>query len=142
MSTSLPKRRKNDGSKSEEIFKERMAHTFLYKLTDTKSIKKTAGLKAFSSPVPADFIVLLGGGLTFAEVKSSSNKTSFSLDSFRPAQLSAMVKLKALGGNYTVFVHNIVTDKWYELTGSLVVDLIKQGNKSIKWGDMSRLEWK
>lgn len=131
----------NDGKASEAIF---MANYpgLIFRLRDKRDLmglNKGKNVAAFANP--SDFIVAASDGMRFAEVKSSLNKTSFSLSCFTPSQKAAMYKLhkRGLGDLYRVFIHSLHHNQWYEITGSDVVENLGQGIKSIKWKNLTTL---
>jgi penicillin-binding protein-related factor A (putative recombinase) len=82
--------------------------------------------------LPSDFIVVNNGSMFFAEVKSTQNKTSFSLDCLTPSQKAACLQVTACGGDYRIYIHNLNTDTWYLMSGSDYLRY-KREVKSVKW---------
>lgn len=141
---------RNDGSNSEALFVEKwekfsQAHPkdlFIHRVTDTKSIKSVAGQRSFAKAAPSDFILTWCGQMEYAEVKSTSEATSWSLSCFTPSQNTAMMKQIAAGGHYNVYVHHLPTDSWYKISAHIVKMWREAKLKSIKWKDLEQLKWK
>ena len=139
---------KNNGVDAEKTFVERWEtrygkEVYVEKLTDTKSMRRTTGGFQVQAPsVPSDYIVTLKGEMWYAEVKSCSNKTSFPFSQFTKSQRAAMVKQRAAGGRYMVYIYNTNTGEWYEVSGPVLLDMEKETNcKSIKWEEMAGTRW-
>jgi penicillin-binding protein-related factor A (putative recombinase) len=82
--------------------------------------------------LPSDFIVVSAGTMCFAEVKSTQNKTSFSLDCLTPSQKAACLQVTACGGDYRIYIHNLCTNTWYLMSGAEYM-AHKKTAKSVKW---------
>lgn len=87
----------------------------------------------------ADYIVTLKGDTFYAEVKSTSEKTSFrfSMISIHQKAKAAMVTLA--GGVYLIFATNLNTGKWYAIPYQVIRNNPKQ---SMKWDELGPYEWK
>lgn len=141
--------KRNDGSYSEKEFerimeqrmKDAPKRLFVHRMTDTKSIKQIAGQKSFAKAAPSDYLVTLDGVMFYAEVKSTSEATSFKFSCFTPSQNLAMVKQVAAGGEYNVYVHHLPTDTWYEIPAYNIVVWKQNGFKSIKWDELEVFKW-
>lgn len=131
---------KNTGKPSEEIFLAAIEGA-VFRLRDAKDLHGLNKRRVTAFCMPADFVVVSPNSMFFAEVKSSNNKTSFSLSCFQPAQKAAMVRCYSASDiiRYYVFVHNIITDMWYIIDGGEIVRAIRDKKKSIKWGDLRPL---
>jgi len=136
---------KNDGKTSEGIFEDRWAtlgkKAFVERLPDTRSIKG-AIKHGFIQGRPSDYLVTVHGGMHYAEVKSSSNKTSFPLSCVQPTQWAAMRKQTAAGGEYFIYAHHLVTDRWYRIPASFILQTKDDQKGSIKWTELSMYLWK
>lgn len=138
---------RNDGSSSEDEFVKRWQdafgkEVFVKKLTDTKSIRKVSNgpFNQQAPATPADFIVTVKGRMFYAEVKSCSNKTSFPFSQFTKSQRAAMLQQAAAGGMYMVYIHNMNTNDWFEVSGPKLLELEKF-QKSIKWSELAGTRW-
>lgn len=133
---------KNNGVASEKYFEQAMElaygkHVFVERLPDTKSIK---GLikHGFIQGRPSDYLVTLRGEMFYAEVKSSSNPTSFPFSNIGKEQWRAMLRQIKAGGTYNFYIHNLVTDTWYLVPAEVIVATDSQGTKSLKWSEMKQ----
>ena len=136
---------KNTGKPSEDAFYDAMKvegkGTFIHRLADTNEIKG-AFMTGFINSNPSDFVLTRNGVMEYAEVKSSSNgKASFSFSQFTPKQNSSMIRQVAAGGRYTVYLHNLVTDRWYAVPAGLILETKTNGRKSLKWTEIEHLRW-
>ena len=140
-------KKKNDGTKSQDIFVEKMEgffgakNVFIYRLTDTKeirgAIKASGGVaKGFAKATPSDFLVTVAGRMGYAEVKSTQNEHSFGFSCFTPGQWAGMKRQVAARGSYNVYVHRLNTDQWYVVSGEAILVSVNLGKKSLKWEDM------
>lgn len=109
--------------------------TKVFRLRDAADLYGLNKKKVATFGLPSDFIVVSGGHMFFAEVKSTQNKTSFSLDALTPSQKAACIITTACGGDYRIYIHNLNTDTWYLMTGTEYV-MYKKSVKSIKWNDL------
>jgi penicillin-binding protein-related factor A (putative recombinase) len=133
---------RNTGKPSEATFENNIEGT-VFRLRDKADLVGLNGGKnvaAFGNP--SDYLIATRGGLYLAEVKSSSNMTSFSLSSFTPAQKSAISKFHkgGFGSLYRIYVHNLGSDQWYLLDADqFYTTVVLEKRKSIKWQDMNLL---
>lgn len=129
---------RNDGSKSEQIFdgyiegfgKDGQSVPFFDK-------KYLTGLNNKRSLVvpnqPSDRVVVRLGVTFFAEVKSSQNATSFPFSNVKGTQWGWAKRLTRAGSDYRFFLHNIVTDQWYEVPAQHLLKIRAEGRQSVKW---------
>jgi len=139
-----PTRIINTGKPSEAIFEDEVTKLggVVFRLRDQADLvglNKNARVKAFGQP--SDFFVVSPLGCFMAEVKSSNNKTSFSLDCFTRTQKAAMARchLSNSGRHYRIYIHNLLTNVWYRIDATTYVTTINSGSKSIKWSDLKPL---
>jgi penicillin-binding protein-related factor A (putative recombinase) len=135
----------NTGKESEDLFYNAMMNegkgTFIHRLADTNEIKG-AFATGFINSNPSDFVLTRNGVMEYAEVKSSSNgKASFSFSQFTPKQNSSMIRQVAAGGRYMVYLHNMVSNIWYIVPATLILETKASGRKSLKWTDIEHLKW-
>lgn len=134
---------KNTGKPSESIFvtecEKRGAAVF--RMRDAADLYGLNNRKVGAFEMPSDYIVVSPRGMFFAEVKSSNNKTSFSLNMLARGQKAAAAKCTIVfaGKFYRIYIHNVTTDKWYVMDGADYVHKVRDGIKSIKWTDMTPL---
>lgn len=131
----------NTGKPSERIFEENVSG-LVFRLRDKADLVGLNGGKnvaAFGNP--SDFLIAGRGGLFFAEVKSTTNATSFSLSCFTSAQKAAIYKLhkRGLGHLYRIYIHSLHSNTWYHLTADSFMEAASTGKKSIKWKDLTTL---
>lgn len=137
---------KNDGSMSERLFEEIMKSrgksVNVYRLPDTKQIKQEFQ-HAFVRAAPSDYIVTEDGEMYYAEVKSSSDgRASFTFNHITPSQWAAMVKQRAAGGKYFLFIHNITTETWYKVPANAILRIHdEEKRKSVKWTELASCQW-
>ena len=56
--------------------------------------------------------------------------------------MTGMVRQSRAGGKYWIFIHHILTDKWYWIDAYTVLSTIDNGKKSLSWKELSNFEWK
>lgn len=137
---------KNTGKPSEKQFEARLnsmgkvaAH---FRLVDASEITGRTGKIAISARAqPADYVIVMDGKTTLAEVKSTANPTSFPFSMIKQAQWIAGTLTMTAGGAYLVFIHRLTTDEWYKVPFE-VIWRAKQTNKSsFKWAELSEYIW-
>lgn len=126
---------RNTGKNSEAIFLEN-APGLVFRLRDKADLVGLNGgtnVAAFGNP--SDFFLVTEDGAFLAEVKSTTNTTSFSLSGFTKAQKAAIYKCfkRGLGEFYRIYVHDVSSDQWYLITANDYMTTINSGKKSIKW---------
>ena len=130
---------KNDGKLSETMFEMKIKslgkRAYLHRITDTREVSRGKN-KVIVKKTPADWVLTWERGMGYAEIKSCSSNTSFPFSTLTQGQVAAMHMQVAAGGNYWVFIHHKMTNQWYMLTGSMIVNQMKLGIKSIKWKEM------
>ena len=135
---------RNSGKPSEALFEENVSG-LVFRLRDKADLvglNKGKNVAAFGNP--SDFIVVYPERACLAEVKSTTNRTSFSLSSFTAAQKAAIYKLhkRGLGKHYQIFIHSLDSDTWYLIDADTYMETIKSGKKSIKWKDLTtQMSW-
>lgn len=82
---------------------------------------------------PSDFLVTHDGHTFFAEVKSSTNASSFSLSNIRDNQWRQAMLTTAAKGLYLFYIRNETNGVWYKIPASFFLSLEKDGIKSVKW---------
>lgn len=117
---------------------------YLHRITDTKEVNrgKMRGQKVIVKKTPADWILTYDGRMFYAEVKFCSNKTSFPLSALTEGQSVALIRQRAAGGQYKIFVYHSVTDTWYIITETRVQITEESGRKSIPWKELEYAKWK
>lgn len=133
---------KNDGKKSEKLFedhwKAKGKKVYVHRFVDTKQIKGRQNGQGFSQAAPSDYLITNAGHMFYAEVKSCSDKISFSFSQFTPSQNACMVRQCAAHGVYMIYIHNLNTDEWFQVNAVEILDRKMLGVKSMKWTEMQR----
>jgi penicillin-binding protein-related factor A (putative recombinase) len=133
----------NTGKVSETLFEEAMVYRGYvpFRLRDKADLHGLNKRNVAAFGQPSDYVVVGPKGAFFAEVKSSNNKTSFSLACFTRSQLAAMASCSynQVGKYYRIFVHNMLEDTWYEFTADEIISALKSGVKSIKWTGLNNI---
>lgn len=131
----------NNGKSSERFF-EQNVDGLVFRLRDKADmvgLNRGKNVAAFGNP--SDFFLLTHESGYLAEVKSSLDKTSFSLSGFTPSQKAAIYKCHKLGyGNkYRIYIRSLHLNQWYLITADDYMRTINEGKKSIKWKDLNTL---
>ena len=137
---------KNTGKPSEKIFEsslDRLGKRAVYfRLVDASEIKGRTGV--ISSSVrsqPSDYIVVVDGKTSFAEVKSTQNPTSFPFSLLKRTQSAAAEMITAAGGDYHIYVHNLNSNRWYRFPYSVIEATRAAGKQSIPWSNLETHVW-
>jgi len=131
----------NTGKASEAIFIKKIesqTKSKVFRLRDAADLYGINKRKVNAFGQPSDFLVVSQGAIWFAEVKSTQNKTSFSLDCLTPSQKAACLQVTSCGGDYRIYIHNLCSDTWYLMTGAEYVEY-KKTVKSVKWENLNVL---
>jgi len=123
----------------ENTFKALGKRAWVCRLSDTAEAKALSGPRAMISAQPSDYIVVVDGHLFFAEVKSSSSKTSFSKHGIRPSQMAAARMVTAAGGDYYFFIKSEHLNKWFKVPAHIIID--NRDKASVKWTELEDYEW-
>ena len=128
------------GNKAQDVFKKMMKKrkAFVHRLPDPSDLAMIAGQRAKLPAQPADFVVCLEGVMSYAEVKSSANKTLFPMAGIRESQRGAAKQTVAQDCVYDFYIYSAYNNLWYAVPAQFVLDLIKAGSKSIPWKDLDR----
>ena len=137
----IPTMAKNTGKRSqdrfEEIFGKLGKRAYLFRLPDTAEVRGRAG-KGWVRDQPSDYIVTEDGDMYYAEVKSTQNRTSFSVTALEKGQRSAAKRQTIAGGKYFVFIHRLLTDDWYKVPAEI---LFNANKSSMKWRELEPYKW-
>lgn len=132
---------KNDGSKAEEIFDNKISElgkrAYVHKFKDTKHVKglSRAGM---ALKQPADRFMCLDGRSAFIEIKSTHNETRFQRSLIRKHQIGAARMLTAAGGSYDFYVLNMNTHQWYRVPAEFVLG---SDAKSWTWEELDEFKF-
>lgn len=105
----------------------------VFRLTDTAAAKAVAGKRAFVAAQPSDYMVVLDGQVFFAEVKSTSDNTSFHFSNIRKAQIAASRRIVKAGAGYFFFIKSLVLNQWFCVPAAVIHNTIASGTKHLKW---------
>lgn len=111
---------------------------FIARLADTAAAKATGGNSAMLQAQPSDFMLTVDGVTHYAEVKSSKNASSFPFSNIKKGQMIAARRVTKAGGSYLFFIKNLVTQVWYVVPASVIIN---HKLKSIKWAELEGYEW-
>lgn len=104
----------------------------LHRFVDTKAARNKV------SAQPADFLVAYRGQMWFAEVKSSHEEVSFPFSALQRSQMQTISLSVKNGTEYRVYVKNENTQQWYLIPGTLIIDTLNAGRKSLRWLDLEQ----
>ena len=126
------------GKKAQNAFKKLMKKrkAFVHRLPDPGDVAMIMGRRVKLPAQPADFVVCSKGVMSYAEVKSSANKTVFPLSGIRESQRASAKQTVLQKCVYIFYIYSAYNDLWYEVPAKFVLDLIKKGSKSIPWKDL------
>ena len=136
--------KRNTGKPSEEIFETQIRKNgkscFLHRLTDSSDIRGLNG-KGHAPKQPADYVLTLNGAMAYAEVKSTTHPTRFSLSLIKASQWQAAVRQHAAGGAYLFFIHSLFTKAWYVIPISFLLE--NPSKKSWSWTELqfAKTDW-
>ena len=108
--------------------------SFVYAFEDTREAQKTGGSRRiFTKARPSDYLVVHEGTTFFAEVKYSSDPTTFHFGSaIRKDQWAAAIQTVSAGGLYYFFVKSGARQKWYRIPAAFLIQLW-DAQKSVRW---------
>ena len=107
----------------------------VFRLTDTAAAKATGGKGAFVAAQPSDYICVVDGQWFFAEVKSTTDRTSFHFSNIRKGQIAASRRTVAAGGTYLFFVKSEELEQWYCIPASVIHTTLR-AKKSMTWNEL------
>ncbi len=136
---------KNTGKPSEKIFEQRLAllgkRAYFYRIKDAATIKGLTGKVGNVGASPSDYFIVLDGKTSFAEVKSTQEKTSFPFSLLKKGQVAHGIQINNAGGNYYVYIHNLNSDKWYRVPFGLIEASRNLGKSSLTWESLQTYVW-
>jgi penicillin-binding protein-related factor A (putative recombinase) len=127
----------------EQAYKEAYGKkVYIHRFTDTGDIRARYQGKtvAHIPKQPSDYHVSLYGQSFYAEVKGTSNKTSFPFSNFEESQLAAMKRLRDIG-NYNVFIYSVHLNLWYTLNAGWLLHLMEDDVKSFNFNNNPAFLW-
>jgi penicillin-binding protein-related factor A (putative recombinase) len=136
---------KNTGKSSETIFEN--SHkmlgkkAFVWRIPDAAEIYGRTGGGRFNRSMPCDYLITVSGKTEYAEVKSTQNLTSFPFNLLKKDQIASAAMIVAAGGSYFIYVHHLISDRWYRIPFALVQAARELGSSSIKWPELEEYSW-
>lgn len=117
---------------------------FVFQFHDARAAMGAAGSRrVFTTEHPSDFHVTDDGEAYYAEVKSCSDKASFSFANVQKGQWRAATRVVAANGLYFFFIKSEVHGLWYKIPGHVMLDLREHsGRASVRWVDIEIFIWK
>lgn len=82
---------------------------------------------------PADYLLTGYGKMLYAEVKESTNETSFAFSNITKHQINCARQTVAAGGRYYFFIYHVPTERWHVVNAALFIRWIDSDMNSIKW---------
>lgn len=133
---------KNDGKDAERgflsIYEKRGA--VIERFWDQADLRgRNGGRPVGDFPKPSDFLVTYGGLLHYAEVKSTTHKTTFAFHGIRPSQNSAALRQARVNGPYMFYIYSYETARWYIMSCQQYAAVRAAGRASIKFEELE--EW-
>lgn len=135
---------KNTGVDSEKEFELRLKRAygkkcFIYRVTDSKEVRGRTGKAVSTKAQPSDYIITIEGKMSYAEVKSCQNKTSFPFSQISDVQWASSKRQYMAGGDYYFVIHNLNTNNWYTVPAFVFHESEK---RSMKWDEMEQYLWR
>lgn len=116
----------------EDAFDQYGKGVFVHRLSDTAQAKATAGKKAFVVAQPSDYLVTLNGVTFFAEVKSTTDPTTFHFANIRKQQLAKSRQIVMAGGTYLFFIKSEELNQWFCVPAA-IIHAVDRTKKSMSW---------
>lgn len=136
---------KNNGKSSEQKWEDHFNAlgkvAYFYRVVDAAEVRGRTGKIGFVRPAPSDYVLVHEGRMSFAEVKSTQNKTSFPFSILRTTQSAVATMVIAAGGIYEVYVHNLIDDCWYRVPYQLIQSVKDSNKSSIPWSQLQDFKY-
>lgn len=133
---------RNTGKPAEEAFDSYWASVgklaTVYDFEDASDLFGQNKKLVRSREKPCDRILIFDGIVSFCEVKSTHDKTSFSFGQLQRGQINYATKITAARGRYDIYVWSYATRHWYVLPWVKVAELKAAGRSSIKWTELEQ----
>ena len=84
---------------------------------------------------------LYKGEYGLVEIKTSE-QTRFHFQNIQPSQISGAIRCLAAGGHSIFLICKIPEWQWHYVDGQTILDLRKNGYKSMSWDDMAKIKLK
>ncbi len=112
------------------------AHLYVFK--DAATLRAMNKRPTAVGNQPSDRLITHQGVTFYAEVKSTTNPTSFAFALLKPGQIGSAKMITTAGGSYFVFVKSLILDRWFKVPFSVIDDA---PGSSIKWQDLELYAW-
>lgn len=133
---------KNTGKSSEQKWEHHFntlgKGAYFYRVVDAAEVRGRTGKIGFIRPAPSDYVLVCKGRMSFAEVKSTQNPTSFPFSILRKVQSAAAQMILAAGGTYDVYVHAMIADVWYKIPYQRILE---ENKSSIPWSQLQDFKY-
>jgi len=132
---------KNNGKDAEAAFVahwEKRGH--IERIRDSADLRGLNGGRSIADfKKPSDFLVSSAvDPLHFAEVKSTTSKTSFPFGNIEDGQHVAAIKSARRGdGGYTFYIFAYATSTWYTMSCKQYAQIHESGRRSVKFEELS-----
>lgn len=134
---------RNTGKASEELFEDYFKAqgkiAFCYRIEDASDLHGRNKKLVMTTKKPSDWVVTENGSMYYAEVKSTTNKTSFPFTMISKNQWATARRQIAAGGSYFFFIHDLTKDNWYKVPAEILLNVTDR--KSITWADLAPFLW-
>lgn len=138
----MPTLRKNTGKPSErdflQFFKKLGKRAFVHRLVDSADLRGLNNSPVRAPEQPADWVVTENGETYYAEVKSTTNKTSFPFSLITTNEEKSAKMQLAAGGKYMFFIHSLEKQQWFKVPASIV---LSHNKRSFKWDELIPYRW-
>lgn len=115
---------------------------YFYRVVDAAEVRGRTGKIGFVRSAPSDYVLTVDGLTSFAEVKSTENKTSFPFSILRRSQTGPALMITKAGGAYDIYVHELAQDRWYKVPYSFILQWKEMMSKSsIPWLQLQGFLW-
>jgi len=137
---------RNSGKGSEHIFESVLRsfgkRAYFCRLVDAAEVYGRVGKTGNLRPQPSDYIIVIDGQTSFAEVKSTHDNNAFRFSLLRTKQSAAAEQIVKAGGSYFIFLHRVPTNEWYCIPYERIMEVKSAGKASISWSDLREDTWK
>lgn len=129
---------KNNGNDADAAFVARinaLPNTIVqrfYDQSDLRGLNRGRPVGDFAKP--ADYLITIGGRVTYAEVKSVQGAVSFPFGNIEGGQKSAALRHFAIGAGdcFNFYLFSYGTSRWYIMSANVFAETLALGKKSIK----------
>jgi len=133
---------RNTGKSSEDDFEALLKlegkRAYFHRFIDASDVRGLTGKVGDVPAQPSDYIIVLDGVTSFAEVKSTGDTTAFRFTLLRSTQSAAALQIENAGGGYLIFVQALALPgkPWFIIPYRNIRAAKDSGKSSIKWSDL------